>query len=81
MLYIAAWCRLQRRVFVIAGVRNRRLAFAGVSLQPVEPVIPPASRLLLGILEPGLRVFGDPIVGPVMTLLLGRRIDDAGDVP
>ncbi|MNE95632.1 hypothetical protein D3C80_1937430 [compost metagenome] len=81
MLYITAWRRLQRREFVIPYVRNRWLALAGVSRQPVEPIIPPATGLLLSILEPGLRVFRDPIIGPVMALLLGRWIDDAGDMP
>src|SRR5471030_619632 len=81
LLHIAPRRRLDCRVTGIAGMQHRRLALPGVTGQPDAPVIPPAPRVLICIFEPGVRVFADAIVGPVMTLVVGRRVDHPGDMP
>src|SRR3990167_10638706 len=81
LLYITARRRFQRRVLVAAEASHRGLTLAGVFGQPGEPVVPPTAGLLLGTLEPAVGIFRDQVVCPVMALLLGRRVDDACDMP
>ncbi|MOA25475.1 hypothetical protein D3C78_1462000 [compost metagenome] len=57
------------------------MAFTGVSGQPGEPVIPPATGMLLGIVEPGVRVLRQVVVGPVVAFFPGGWVDHPGDMP
>src|SRR4051794_34148683 len=48
--------------------------------QPGVPIRPPASRFLLGLLQPVRRVAVQVVMSPVTALVAGRRIDYPGDV-
>jgi hypothetical protein len=42
---------------------------------------PPASSFLFDGVEPALRIGFEVVVEPMTALIMGRRVDDAGDMP
>src|SRR6185312_11536488 len=51
-----------------------------MAFHPGIPVRPPATRFLLGLLEPIRRVAVQIVMGPIAALVAGRRIDHTGNV-
>src|SRR3954467_9656094 len=70
--------------FQLAGARNARtIGLHGrrvLRLDPFEPVGPPTALVLLGAVDERLERAARSIVGPVLILLRGRRVDHAGDM-
>src|SRR6476620_3371681 len=77
---IASGCVLQRRKLSAAGLAGRHLGRILLP-DPIEPMRPPGSRVLLGLCQPFVEVgagrFGS---GPILILHLVGGIDNAGDV-
>src|SRR5215813_3967033 len=71
---------LQRRELAAAGLACRDLGCIP-RFDPVEPVRPPGTRMLLGLCEPPVEIgAGWFWSGPVLVLHLVGGIDDAGNV-
>ena len=62
------------------GLARRDHFLSRLLFRPAIPIGPPGTVLLLGFVEPGVRVFRGFIVRPIAIFLGGRRIDDAGDM-
>src|SRR5207248_3035957 len=61
---------------------SRRFDLGRVLLaDPRHPVRPPGPRMLLGFRQPGFEIVASRLVaGPILILLPGRRVDDAGNM-
>src|SRR5262249_58325174 len=78
-LDVGPWRVLDGLQLAAAGLAGGHLRTA-MGADPLGPVRPPGTGMLLGGGQPGLRVRGILVVGPVAVLVGRRRAYDAGHV-
>src|SRR2546423_15384550 len=83
LLDVAAGCGFDGLVLAAAHGLGRSNLLAGVALQPLGPVGPPAAGVFAGLVEPGVGLLRERGAArdPVAAFLLGRWVDHARDVP